>query len=398
VEELQGVVASCERVRALGSRHSFNDIGDTDGDLISLEDLPRRFELDPVAATLTVDGGARYGDVCAGLDAAGFAIQNLPSLPHISVAGACLTGTHGSGDKKGVLATRIAALEMVAPTGELLTIDQGSQDVPVAAASVSLGMLGVVTSLTLMVEPRYQMRQDVYERMPLPNLLRGFDAITRLGDSVSCFLDWRNPVIDQVWVKRRIPTDDDHEVPMELGDATRATADLHPIRSLDPAACSPQLGRIGPWHERLPHFRLGHTPSSGEELQSEYFVPRHDAPGAIEALWAIRESFAHLVQVSEIRTVTSDDLWLSPASGRATAAIHFTWVRDADRVRAVLPGIEAALAPMGRRAHWAKVSALSGPDLLSTYPRAGDFAALRSRLDPDRKFANRWTEQAFGAV
>jgi xylitol oxidase len=240
------------------------------------------------------------------------------------------------------------------------------------------------------------MRQDVFEDLPLADFLRRFDDITALGDSVSSFVDWRSPVIQQVWLKRRIPLGDGEAFPGPLRGAVPATNDLHPIAGLDASNCTPQMGLPGPWHERLPHFRMAHTPSSGEELQSEYFVDREDAPAAFEALWAIREQFGSLVQVSEVRTIAADALWLSPASGRPTAAFHFTWLPDQPAVEAALRIVEGAIAPFEPRAHWAKLSTLEGDAALATYPFAADFETLRRRLDPDGKLGNPWMERSFG--
>jgi alditol oxidase len=394
MEELQDAIAARDRVRVVGTRHSFNDIGDTEGDLISLSSMPRYFELDPLAGTLTVDAGSRYGELCQELDAGGWALENLPSLPHISVAGACLTGTHGSGDRHGVLATAIAGMELLTADGERHELSEGhGSDIPLEAAAVSLGCLGVVASITFRVEPRYRVRQDVYEHLPLDTLLEGFDAVMGVGDSVGCFLDWRTREVDQVWVKRRIPVDGHPEVPEALRGAVQAQVPLHPIRGMDADACTPQLGLPGPWHERWPHFQLSHTPSHGDELQSEYFVDRDDAPAALEAIWRLREPLSRLVFISEIRTIAQDELWLSPAHGRPTASFHFTWRPDIEAVTDLLQTVEAALAPFEPRAHWAKLSAFDAAVVGKAWPRAAEFQSLRNRLDPDERFRNAWTDR-----
>jgi xylitol oxidase len=397
LDELQEHVRASRRLRMLGSRHSFNDIADTTGDQLSLERMPRIFELDRTAGTVRVDGGVRYGELCGPLDAAGFALNNLASLPHISVAGACATATHGSGDRIGNLATIVRKLEVVRADGEIgvLTHD-GDPDV-FNGAVVSLGSLGAVASLTLELQPAFRMRQDLYESLHLGEVVEHFDEITSSADSVSLFTDWRSPGFEQVWLKRRVADADAFQAPPEFFGATRATVPIHPIRRMSAAACTEQLGVPGPWHERLPHFRMDHMPSSGDELQSEYLIPRAQAVDALLAIDAIRDRFSALVQISEVRTVAADDLWMSTAFGRATVALHFTWQPDWEAVRQALPTLEGALAPFAPRPHWGKLSTFSPRDVLASYPRHQEFRDLLWRFDPAGKFRNAFVQRYFDA-
>jgi len=388
IDEVQAIVRTAPALRVLGSRHSFSDIADTAGDLISLAALPRLIEIDRRGEMVTVDGGIRYGEVCVALDAAGGALHNLASLPHISVAGACATGTHGSGDGHGNLSTAVLAMEVVRADGEIETID-GSDADGLAAAAVSLGALGVVTRLTLRTQPTMLVRQDVYEDLPVDAFVDHFDELASAADSVSFFTEWGvNPVIDQVWLKRRVTVDDPYEPAGELHGASLATIERHPIRRLTAEACTAQLGVPGPWHERLPHFRMDHTPSSGDEIQSEYFIGRGDAVAAFVALLALRDRLAGLIQVSEIRTIAADDIWLSPASGRPTVAFHFTWKPDTDAVNAILPLVERALAPYQPRPHWGKAFTMAPPDVRAGYPRLPAFERFARTLDPAGTFHN----------
>ena len=396
IGQLQEIVRGSRSLRVLGSRHSFNDIVDTTGDLVSLHRMPRRFELDRTARTVTVDGGVRYGELCGPLDAAGFALHNLASLPHISVAGACATATHGSGDGSGNLATAVTALEVVTGNGEVVALSRDRDGEAFDGAVVALGAVGAVTALTLRVEPTFRMRQDIYEDLPLARVADHFDEITASADSVSLFTEWRGPLFEQVWLKRRVPAGDRFEPPAELFGATRATVPIHPIRRLPADACTEQLGVPGPWHERLPHFRMDHTPSSGAELQSEYLVPRHRAVETLLALDAVRDRFAPLVQVSEVRTIAADDLWLSTAYGRPSVALHFTWQPDWEAVRRVLPTIEAALAPFEPRPHWAKLFTLPPEAVRSAYERLPQFLELADRHDPERRFRNAFLDRWLG--
>jgi xylitol oxidase len=395
IEELQDVVRSARRIRPLGSGHTFNEIADTDADQISLARLPRRFDLHTGDRTVTVDGGQRYGDLGAHLDEAGFAVHNLASLAHISIAGATATGTHGSGSGNGMLATAIEAVELVTAAGELRTVGRDDTDFP--AAATSLGGLGVVTALRLRIEPTYQVAQHVYEDLPIGDALDHMDESLDAAHSVSLFTEWREPVIDQVWVKRRVDVDDDGVLPRAVRNARVATVDRHPIRGMSPENCTPQLGVPGPWHERLPHFRFDHTPSAGDELQTELFVAESDGPAALEALLPLRDRIAPIVQVTEIRAIAGDDLWLSPAYGRDSVAIHFTWRPEADAVARLVPVIEATLEPFEPRPHWGKVFTMPPDVLEARYPGMSRFRERARAIDPDGRFRNDFLDRYLGS-
>ncbi|MBV8943858.1 MAG: FAD-binding protein [Solirubrobacterales bacterium] len=383
--ELRGLVISCRRLRVAGSRHSFNAIGDGD-ELVTLDDLSGDLAIDHDAQIVSLPSHLRYGQLAERLAGEGLALANLASLPHISVAGAVATATHGSGIANGNLATAIAALELVRSDGQIVWLRRGSPDFD--GAVVALGALGVVTRVVLDVQPAYEISQHVYEGLAWDALFEHFDAIFAAAYSVSVFLGWRDR-IDQVWLKRRAA---DHPAPDELFGAAPAPADRHPIAGLDPANCTPQLGRPGPWMDRLPHFRMGFTPSSGQEIQSEYHLAREQAVEAIDALRSIRPGFQQLVQVSELRTIAADTLWLSPQHGRDTVAIHFTWAPDQRAVERALAEIEAILIPLGARPHWGKLFLAGAADLAGSYERLADFSAMVQRFDPHGKFRNRWLE------
>jgi alditol oxidase len=382
IAELQRVVAGSERVRALGTGHSFNRIADSPGDLVSVAELPRRIQIDADRSTVTVSAGTRYGELAERLHQAGFALRNLASLPHISVAGACATGTHGSGNRNGNLATAVSAMDMVTADGERITVDRATDRFD--GMVVALGALGVVTALTLEVVPAFGVRQYVFEHLPRE---RFGEHLFASAYSVSVFTDWTDPyTFDQVWLKC---LDTGTAAPPRL-DATPADGPRHPIAGMPAANCTEQLGVPGPWHERLPHFRARFTPSSGEELQSEYFVPRQLAAEAVDAVTGIRDRVANAVQISELRTVAADELWLSPAYRRDSLAVHFTWVKDASVVLPVIDAVEERLAPLGARPHWGK--------LFHTQPeveRLPDFRGLLRDYDPGGKFRPLWPALAW---
>jgi alditol oxidase len=404
LDELQEIVRRARHLRALGTRHAFNDLTDTPGELVSLRGLPRRLEVDAEARTVTIDGGLTYGELCDALDAAGFALPNLASLPHISVAGAVSTATHGSGNGLGSLATSVVGLTLVRGDGEIITVAAGrgtpdaSAEVPLEGAVVGLGTLGVVVALDLALEPRYEMRQDVVEGLSFDAFADRFEEISTSADSVSCFTDWSLPVF-QVWRKGRLPSGADPGQPEPIPGTTPAPEPRHPIPGYSAEACTAQLGVAGPWHERLPHFRLDHRPSAGAELQSEYFVDRSFVPAALFALAALADQLAPLTLVAEIRTVAADRHWLSPASGRESATFHFTWVPDWPAVRSVLPVVERALEPFEPRPHWAKLFTLPGAAVRERYPDRPRFVELAARLDPEGVFRNPFVDACvFGNV
>lgn len=390
VAELQEIVRKSHSARALGSRHSFNTIADTTGDLISMRGLDKVIALDAAARTVTVEGGITYGQVGPWLNAQGFALHNLASLPHISVVGAVTTATHGSGNANGNLATAVAALEIVTASGEIVSLKRGDADFN--GAVVGLGALGVVSSITLDIQPTFDVRQDVFVELPFTALIANVGAITSAAYSVSSFTRWRGDHVDMVWLKSLA------DAPRHSGDfygARPADRPIHPIASIDPAPCTPQMGVPGPWHERLPHFRMEFTPSVGAELQTEYFVPRASAADAIAALHAIQDQFNGPLMVSEIRTMAGDELWLSMNYQRDSLAFHFTWQRDWDAVRKVLPLIETALASFAVRPHWGKLFTTSATEAKALYPRFADFVALARRHDPEGKFRNTFVADYF---
>jgi xylitol oxidase len=384
LEELQTLVARSRALRALGSRHSFTDIGDSH-EVVALDGLPGGIELDAGAGTVRVPGHTTYAELAVELNRSGRALHNMASLPHISVAGAIATATHGSGDAKGNLATAVRAIEMVGAGGALLTAAHGDADFE--GIVVGLGALGLVTRVTLEVQPYGEMRQRVFEAVGWDALFERFDAIFGAGESVSVF-HLCGEATQQVWVKRRSDGDDDDLE--ELLGVRASSAAVHPVVGGDPVNCTEQLGVPGPWSERLPHFRSGFTPSSGEELQSEFFVGRDDAMDAIESVRGLADAIVPLLLISELRTIAADTLWLSPQQGRDTLALHFTWRRRPAEVEAVVAQIEAALAPFGARPHWGKVFTAEAPQIAPLYSRMADFRALRDRLDPDQVFVNDW--------
>ena len=400
VAELQEIVAGAERVRALGSGHSFNRIADTGGVLVSTSGLPPVIDIRPEQSVVRVAGGIRYGELAQRLNAAGWALRNTASLPHISVAGSVATATHGSGDENQNLAAAVRSIELVTASGELETLVAGSDGF--AGAVVGLGSLGVVSTLDLEIVPTFDVRQWVYEGLPPEAVTGSFDEIFGSAYSVSVFTDWTG-ANNRIWQKERVSDSAGPTFGSGRGGAGAASwlgarlADgpRNPVPGMAATNATEQLGVPGPWHERLPHFRLEFTPSAGEELQSEYLVAREAAVPAVEALFALGDQITPVLQIAEIRTMAADDLWLSMASGRDTVGFHFTWVKDDAAVAPVLAAIEAALAPFGARPHWGKVFSTSPETVGGLYPRYDEFVALMQRFAPAGTFRTEFMDRFF---
>ena len=392
IDELRQLVAGSPRLRVVGTRHAFNDIADSDT-LVGLDALPEDIAIDSAAGTVGLNPAITYGRLAAELDTAGLALHNLASLPHISIAGAITTATHGSGDRFGNLATAVSALDLLRSDGEIVHLERGDPDFD--GAVVSLGSLGLVVRVTLDVEPAYAVAQTVYLAMPWESLASNLDAVTAAGDSVSLFTTYRRPHIEQVWVKRRVVADQPvlSQVANLFG-ALPAAVDVHPIAGVSAENCTPQLGVPGAWWERLPHFKMGFTPSSGDELQSELFVARADALAAIEALRGLSAELAPMLKISEIRTVAADSLWMSPHYDRESVAFHFTWVRDVPAAMRAIDRVERALSPFAPRPHWGKLFTLDAATVAARSPRHADFVELLARFDPRQVLRNEWLERA----
>lgn len=387
VEELLLLVRNSRHIKALGSRHSFNSIADTADTQISLARF-NTIQIDAVGQTVTIGAGIRYGELAPVLQARGLALHNLASLPHISVAGAIATATHGSGLHCGNLATRVSAVEFISGSGEWVRLSRSSNPDVFPGAVVSLGALGIATAITLDVEPAYEVAQTVYLDLPFAVLQHHLTDILSAGYSVSLFTDWRNDRATQIWIKRRMDRSYASKPDQEFYGAQRSEAKVHPIANHAAAACTDQLGVPGPWFERLPHFRMDFTPSSGDELQSEYFVPIEHGYAAVSALRKLAPHIAPHLLVSELRAVAADDLWLSMACERAALAIHFTWKPDWAAVRSLLPQIEQQLAPFAARPHWGKLFTTPAEQFVALYPHMDRFRRLAARYDPAGKLRN----------
>ncbi|PRY40410.1 FAD-binding protein [Umezawaea tangerina] len=385
---LRDLVAGADRVHVLGAGHSFSRIADTTGTLVTLRDMPDVFDVDTSAGTVRVGAGVRLAELAARLHERGLALHNMPSLPHITVAGTITTATHGSGDTNPSLASAVRSVDLVTADGSTLTLAEG--DDRLDGAVVSFGALGVMTAVELAVVPAFEVEQRVHEGLAWSVLFDHSAELFAQAYSVSVFTDWQGSC--SAWVKRRV---DDHAPDLAWAGTHPADGPRHPIPGISAEHCTPQLGEVGPWHERLPHFRPEFTPSVGAELQSEYMVPRAHAGEAVRAVHELGSVIGPVLQTAEIRTVAPDRFWLSFACGRPSLAFHFTWVPDPAAVRPVLARIEEALAPWAVRPHWGKLYEAGAEVLAPRYEQWSAFAGLLTDLDPEGKFRNEAVDGLF---
>ncbi len=388
VEEARDLVTSGERIRPLGTRHSFNDVADGPGLLVDLTGLPPDVEIAPDRRTATVSAGTRYGVLAVELERQGLALHNMGSLPHISVGGATATGTHGSGVGLGALSAAVAGLELLTADGGLRTLRRGDPDFD--GAVVAMGALGIVTRVTVDVQPSYRMRQDAYGDLPWDVLLEHLPEVFAAAYSVCMFTEWDGRV-RELLLKSRVPDGaDDVAMPDDLLGARHE----QPRPWSDRA--TPVDGTVGAWCDRLPHFLIGGTPSVGSEIQSEHFVPMSVGPGALEAVAALGDRIRPHLHTAELRTMAGDPTWLGPTQGEDTLCIAFTWRKHPEEVAALLPDLEAALAPFGQRPHWGKMSSLDADAIEPLFPRLPEFRDLARRYDPEGVFRGPFLERIIG--
>jgi len=392
LEQVRDFIKQQHRLKVLGTRHCFNRIADSTQQFLSLKEMDQVVALDTAARTVTVESGVTYGRLSPYLDGQGWALHNLASLPHISVAGAITTATHGSGEKNGNLSTAVAGLEIVNAAGEVVQLSRQKNGDNFFGAVVGLGVLGAISKVTLEVQPSFQMRQYVYENLPLHELKDHFDAIESTAYSVSLFTDWQKQRINEVWLKCRMDQSPAFDAPPEFYGAKKAIRNVHPIIELSAENCTEQMGVPGPWYERLPHFKMGFTPSAGKELQSEYFVPRRHAVEAILAVESLRDQIGPHLLITEIRTIAADNFWMSPCYKQDSVTIHFTWKQDWPAVSKLLPAIEKELAPFYPRPHWGKLFSIPPAQLHAAYRKLPEFIDLARKFDPQGKFHNEFLD------
>lgn len=393
VEEVQLLVKRLDKLKVLGTRHCFNDIADSKDNLVSTKQLNKIISIDEQRKLVTVEAGIKYGELAPYIDEKGYALHNLASLPHISVGGAITTATHGSGVRNGNLSSAVWAIEFVGADGTLHTLSRDKDGDAFNAAVVGLGAIGVLTKVTLAMQPSFNMKQYVFEKLPLQELKENFEKIVSAGYSVSLFTDWQSDTINEVWIKTRTNDGPGYDSVKQFFGAAAATKNMHPIAALSAENCTEQMGVAGKWYERLPHFKMGFTPSSGVELQAEYFVPHANAIDAILAIQRLGKQVGPHLFITEIRTIDEDNFWMSPCYKQPCVTIHFTLKQEIAEVMNLLPVIEKELVPYKAKPHWGKLFTLSHEQLNNLYERMPAFVALMKDYDPDGKFRNAFLDR-----
>lgn len=390
MDEAVETIKKSRKLRPLGSQHSFNTIADSEENLLSSKRLNGLVSLDKENMSVTVEGGIKYGELVEYLHNEGYALHNLASLPHISIAGSVATATHGSGVKNGNLATGVSAIEFINGRGNVIRLSKDDGEL-FHGAVVNLGALGFVTRLTLDLRPTFNMKQVVYRNLPMQQLRENFHAIMSSGYSVSLFTNWRNRNINQVWIK--YVADAQEDPAPEFYGAKLAERNMHPVEDQSAESCTEQMGVPGPWYQRMPHFKMGFTPSTGKELQSEYFVPLENGYEALMAVEKLHSKIEPHLFISEIRAIDADNLWMSPCYKKPCVAIHTTWKQDWNSVVNLLPLMEKQLAPFNPRPHWGKLFTLKPSVLHERIEKLGEFRALVGEHDPEGKFRNAFLEK-----
>jgi len=392
ISKLQSIVSKASGVKVLATGHSFNDIADTNQTQISIKNLSNKIEIDSIKKVVLVPAGMQYADVCRYLETKGWALFNTASLGEITVAGAMLTGTHGSGSNNPVLSDCVEGIEMVLESGEIFNISREDSD-EFFGFVISLGALGVFTKLKLKIVESFSIKQFVYENIGIQSISENFDDVFDKSYSVSYFSNWKKNSTGQIWMKF-LDNNNFPQLPSVWLDGNIANANQHPVKVNDPSPCTDQMGVSGKWLYRLPHFKLDSSPASGDEVQTEYLVDRAYVSHYIDELSNIGDEIAARVYATEIRTIKADDLWLSGAHGRQTVGFHFTW-KKSDSLQTFLPKIEEILGNHNGRPHWGKLFSTPRENLIGRYPKYSNFEDLLKKYDPNKKFRNSFINRYF---
>ena len=391
-------------VKAVGAGHSFSAIAATDGVQVRLDAMAGVRQVDRDTGLVTVGGGTRLADLNLVLASYGLALPNLGDIDRQTVAGAISTGTHGSGNRLGGLATQVRGLTLVTGNGTVLrSSTDGNAELP-AAAAVGLGALGILVEVTLQCVPTFLLRAEEGSAR-LAEVLEQWPTWTAQNDHVD--LHWF-PHTDWVLTKRNNRVDGP---PEPLSGWRRLVDDELLANGL--LGLINEVGTRRPaWQPRInelagqilsPRTFTDHSaavfvsPRRVRFVEREYAIPRASLGPVITELrrWIDRHDERIGIPI-EIRSAAADDLWLSTGYQRENAyvAVHHYWRKDPTRYFAAF---EAIVAEHGGRPHWGKTHTLDAARLRQLYPRFDDFLAVRDRLDPGRVFANPYLERVLGS-
>ena len=364
VLELIGAAAATERtVRVTGTGHSFTPLCATDDVLVSLDDLQGLISIDPVASTAMLWAGTKIARATELLLEQGWSLENQGDVDVQSLAGAVSTGTHGTGPGLGSLSTQVAALRIATADGRLLDVSPAADANTFRAACVSLGMLGVITAVTLRVLPAYRLHERLWQ-IPIDGCL------AELPEHIAAHRHF-----EFFWYP---------------------TTDLAHMKALDPTDEEPATvaGREG---ERIDFSgRIFPTVRERRFNEIEFALPAAAGPECFaDVRKLMREQFADVTWPVEYRTLAADAIWLSPAYGRETVTIsvHDSAERPFARFFAA---VEAIFRRYDGRPHWGKIHSLGAAELRELYPRWDDAMAVRRRIDPVGCFLNEHLRRVVG--
>ncbi len=393
--------AAGRRVRAVGAGHSWSDIAVPEDILLRLDRMRSVVSVDEAQGEVTVQAGIRLRELARALDARGLALSILGSVAEQSAAGAISTGTHGSSLRHGSLSSFVRAMRLVTANGEVLVLD--ASDERLDAARVGLGVLGVITEVTLACEPAFRLR-EVVEPVPLARVVRDLGAIAGSAEYVKV---WWLPGTRMALVYRAERTDAPatHRPLARLIDAHVVNGLLFPAllglaRHLP--AITPTMNRaVGAAYLR-PSTRVDRAdrvfnvamPPRHREM--EYAVPMERAAEALDrAIATIVRDRVRVNFIFEVRFARGDTGWMSPDFGRDSCHLGAYMAESPDLLR-YFAGFEATMRAFGGRPHWGEELHATPADVRAVLPMADRFLALRDSLDPHGTFANAFTDRVLG--
>lgn len=408
IGELQSIIAYSPKVRVIGSAHSFTPLVRSSGrvkpTLLSLRHIPRTWSLDEKKKTVTVDAATTYSELCHALDKTGFALPNTSSLSHFQIAGAIATATHGSsGSRNGRLtrsglADTVVGLEIVGPDGTIRNVNKGHPQF--SSSVVSLGMVGVVTRVTLSLVDDYDVIQRVYGKWPptptgtLSAFLSSLPKTIAQFDSFSAFVKWNVDDFGLLIGRKQVPRG-----ATDSASTTDPRLITGPIQGFLGQGDFATTG-VGRWCDKMFLWKNNGSPFvSQPELQIAHFVPFRDVERALHATRKVVSTWGDEVLYCELRAVRGDEHLLSPYSADAPKPDSFSISHSLDarlgveKVRQRASELESVLRPYQVRPHWGKLTAMTASDLKEAYGlKLKRFQEVQQQVDPNRKFTNDYLE------
>jgi L-gulonolactone oxidase len=406
VEAVGRARAAGQAVKVVGAGHSFSDIACTDGRLLRLDRLDRIVSMDRETGSVTVEGGIPLWKLNEELAQRGLALSNLGDIDRQSISGAVSTATHGGGARFGGLATFVTGLELVTAAGEVVQCSAEVEPELFACARVSLGALGVITKVTLQCEPAFRLHA-VERPCTVEELVRDLDEIADANEHIDCY--WF-PHTDVATVKVANRTDapvrawrgwkryrNEVLLPNHVYAARCAVGRMRPGRI--PANMQRVAAGIGRSQQTDVSHRILCSRRLVRFVEMEYAVPRSELTQLLLQVRDLIETEGLRVDFPvEVRVAAADDIPLSTAHGRATGylAVHLSAGTPRPRIERYFRGVEGLMLDAGGRPHWGKLHFQDAAGLSPRYPDWDRFRRVRTRVDPDGRFRNRYLDRVLG--